>query len=260
LKPNFVCDKGNLLSANNRQRLRTPHPNNFLFVQVAALKYRNLSENKYAQHRKIKPPTTESIRFFQFSMNNLQPEFAVFQGGLIKLYQFGMVVLLLCFIMSADYAHCQNDLSAAERVARGYMTAFFRGDFEKAAKLTHPDTLATLKHAFLIKLDQAQADGRQSELLKEIGIKIDVGTLRRKNPHDFYVAITKSNQKRGNADALKAMKGTKVEVIDSELLNANEATVQLRIQVPADAGGGSRAGGLLLRRYKKYWRVKTNVE
>jgi len=36
--------------------------------------------------------------------------------------------------------------------------------------------------------------------------------------------------------------------------------VQLRIQVPADAGGGSRAGGLLLRRYKKYWRVKTNVE
>ena len=249
-----------MLSANEQQHFRTSHSNNFLFVRVADMRYGNISDKKYGPHREIKPAAHKQISFFQFSMNNLYPELAVFQGGLIRLYHFGMVVLMLCFIMSADYAHCQSDLSAAERVARSYMQAFFRGDFEKSARLTHPDTLATLKHTLLVKLDQAQADGRQSELLKEIGIKIDVETLRRMNPHDFYVTITKSNQKQGNADALKAMRGTKVEVVGSELLNANEATVQLRIQVPADAGGGSRAGGLLLRRYKKYWRVKTNVE
>jgi len=248
------------LSVNDKQRFRTSHPNNFLFVQVADMKHGNISDKKYGPHREIKPPTREQISFFQFSMNSLHPEFAVFQGGLIRLYHFGMVVLLLCFIMPADFAHCQSDLSAAERVARSYMKAFFRGDFEKAAKLTHPDTLATLKQTLLVKLDQAQAEGRQRELLKEIGIKVDVGTLRRMNPHDFYVTIIKSNQKRGNTDALKAMKGTKVEVGGSELLNADEATVQLRIKVPADVGGDSRAGGLLLRRHKKYWRVKTNVE
>jgi hypothetical protein len=162
--------------------------------------------------------------------------------------------------MYTDYAHCQSDLSGAERVAKDYMTAFFRGDFEKAAKLTHPDTLATLKQSFLVKLDQAQAEGRQSELLREIGIKVDVRSLRSMNPHDFYVTIIKSNQKRGNFGALKAMNRTKVEVVGSELLNANEAAVRLRIKIPADDGVDSRAGGLLLSRYKKYWRVKTNLE
>ena len=175
-----------------------------------------------------------------------------------RLSHIGIVVLSLCFVMYADYAHCQSDLSGAERVAKDYMTAFYRGDFEKAAKLTHPDTLATLKLSFLAKLDLAQ--GRQSEMLREMGIKVDIRTLRSMNPHDFYVTIIKSNQKRGNTDALKTMNRTKVEVIGSELVNANEAAVRLRIKNPADDGVNSRAGGLLLSRYKKYWRVKTNLD
>jgi hypothetical protein len=80
------------------------------------------------------------------------------------------------------------------------------------------------------------------------------------NPHDFYVTIIKSNQKRGNTDALKTMNRTKVEIIGSELVNANEAAVRLRIKIPADDGVNNRAGGLLLSRYKKYWRVKTNLD
>ena len=178
----------------------------------------------------------------------------------IRLSHFGIVVLLMCFAVNADIAHCQSDLSGAERVAQDYMTAFFRGDFEKAAKLTHPDTLATLKQTFLVKLDQAQTEGRQSELLKELGVKVDVRTLRSMNPRDFYVTIVKSNQKRGDSDALKAMNRTKVEVVSSELLNANEAAVRLIISNPAKEGVDNRAGGLLLSRYKKYWRVKNNLE
>ena len=177
-----------------------------------------------------------------------------------RLSHIGIAVLSLCFIMYADYAHCQSDLSGAERVAKDYMTAFYRGDFEKAAKLTHPDTLATLKQTFLVKLDQAQTEGRQSELLKELGVKVDVRTLRSMNPRDFYVTIVKSNQKRGDSDALKAMNRTKVEVVSSELLNANEAAVRLKISNPAKEGVDNRAGGLLLSRYKKYWRVKNNLE
>jgi hypothetical protein len=178
----------------------------------------------------------------------------------IRLSHFGIVALLLCFTVYADIAHCQYDLSGAERVAKDYMTAFFRGDFEKAAKLTHPDTLATLKQTFLVKLDQAQAEGRQSEMLKEIGVQVDVKILRKMNPQDFYVTIVQSNRKRGNSDALKAMNRTKVEVVGSELLNADEAAVRLKITNPAKDGVDNRAGGLLLRRYNKFWRVKTNLE
>ena len=178
----------------------------------------------------------------------------------IRLPHIGIVTLFLCVTVFADYGNGQSELPGAERVAKDYMTAFFQGDFEKAAKLTHPDTLATLKQIFIVKLDQAQAEGRQRELLKEIGVQVDVKTLRSMNPHDFYVTIVKSNQKRGNREALKAMNRTKVEVVSSELLNANEAAVRLKITIPADGGVDNRAGGLLLRRYNKFWRVKTNLE
>ena len=178
-----------------------------------------------------------------------------------RIFQFKLVILFLGFTLFADQAHCQSDLAGAERVAKEYMTAFFRGDFEKAAKLTHPDTLATLKQTFLVKLEQAQAEGRQGELLEEIGVKVDVRTLRSMNPHDFYVTIVKSNQKRGNSDALKAMMNkAQVEVISSELLNANQAAVRLKVKTPAGDGADNRIGGLLLSRHDKYWRVKTNLE
>jgi hypothetical protein len=176
------------------------------------------------------------------------------------MYHYGMVILVLCLTASVNDGHCQSDLPAAERVAKEYMTAFFRGDFEKTAKFTHPDTLATLKQTFLIKLDQARAEGRQDELLKEIGVKVNATTLRRMNPHDFYITIVRSNQKRGNRDALKTMDKTRVEIVSSELINANQAAVRLRIKIPTDDGFDSRASGLLLSRYKKYWRVKTNLE
>jgi hypothetical protein len=177
----------------------------------------------------------------------------------IRLSHLGIVVLALSYSLFPEYAHSQSDLRVAESVAIEYMTAFFRGDFEKAAKLTHPDTLATLKQTFIAKLDQAQAEGRQSELLKEIGIKADARTLRSMNPDDLYVTIVKSNQKRGSNDALKGMARTTVEVVSSELLNANEAAVRVRIKIPDHDGVDNRAGGLLLRRYKKYWRVRTNL-
>jgi len=162
--------------------------------------------------------------------------------------------------MYTDYAYCQSDLAAAQRVALDYMTALFRGDIEKAAKLTHPDTLATLKRTFLVNLDQARAAGRQNELLKKIGIRVDVGTLRGMNPHDLYVTILKSNQKRGNTAAFKEMNRTTVEVVGGELFTADEAAVRLKIKIPADDGFDSRDMGLLLSRYNKYWRIKTNLE
>lgn len=177
----------------------------------------------------------------------------------IRLSNLGIVILAVSFLLLADYAHSQIDLSVAESVAKEYMTAFFRGNFEKAAKLTHPDTLATLKQTFIAKLDQAQTEGRQSQLLEEIGVKVDVATLRDMSPHDFYVTIVKSNQKRGSNDAFKSMDQTTVEVVSSELLNDNEAAVRLKIKIPSDDVVDNRAGGLLLRRHKKYWRVRTNL-
>ncbi len=171
-----------------------------------------------------------------------------------------IVTLAVALLVGSVPGYGQDSLSRAESVAQEYMTAFLRGDFEKAANLTHPDTLATLKRTFLIQLDQAREEGRQQELLKEIGIKEDVRKLRAMNPHDFYVTVVKSNQKRGENEAFKSMTKTQVEVVSSELRNADEAAVQVRIKIPGEDGFVNRAGGLLLRRHNRYWRVRTNLE
>jgi hypothetical protein len=176
----------------------------------------------------------------------------------LRYAQFG--ILLLCITVYANIAHCQSDLTSAERVATEYMTAFYRGDFDRAAKLTHPDTLATLKQSFLIQLEQARREGRQNDLLNAIGVKENIRTLRSMNPHDLYVTLVKSNQKRGNSDAMKSMSKTRVEVLSSEMLGADQAAVRLRIKIPANDGVEDRAGGLLLSRYNKYWRVKKNLK
>ena len=179
---------------------------------------------------------------------------------IIKWHHFQIVSLVISFVLSANVAVGESDLSSAESVAIDYMAAFYQGDFKKAAQLTHPDTLATLKRTFLAKLERAQTKGQQNALLKKIGVKEDVETLRRMPPQELYVTLVKSNQKRGASDAFKHMSKTKVEILSSELINSNEAAVRLKIENPADTGLDNRAGGLLLRRYKKNWRVRTNLE
>ena len=47
MKPNFVCDKGNLLPVNDEQRFRTSHPEDFLFIQLTDMKNRIISGNGY---------------------------------------------------------------------------------------------------------------------------------------------------------------------------------------------------------------------
>lgn len=170
------------------------------------------------------------------------------------------VFLLCCFLTIGLDADAQESLGRAEAVARDYMAAFLGSDFETAARLTHPDTLATLKQSFLVQLDQARIEGRQDELLKEIGIKEDVRRLRAMNPHEFYVTIVKSSQKRGANPAFKSMDKTQVEVVSSELLSANEAAVRLRIEIPGEAGADKINSGLLLRKFNQHWRVGTNLE
>jgi hypothetical protein len=171
-----------------------------------------------------------------------------------------IAALIGAFLLIGFNSYGQDGLGRAEAVAKTYMTAFLRGEFETAAKLTHPDTLATLKQSFLIQLDQARIEGRQEQMLEEVGIKQDVQRLRAMNPQDFYVTIVKSNQKRGDSEAFKSMRKTQVEVVSSELLTANEAAVRLRIRMPGEDGVSKRAGGLILRKYKENWRVGTNLE
>ena len=56
-----------------------------------------------------------------------------------------IVVLSCIFLLIGFNGYAQENLDRAEAVAKEYMTAFLQGDIEKAARLTHPDTLATLK-------------------------------------------------------------------------------------------------------------------
>ena len=59
-----------------------------------------------------------------------------------------IVTLAVALLVGSVPGYGQDSLSRAESVAQEYMSAFLRGDFEKAANLTHPDTLATLKRTF----------------------------------------------------------------------------------------------------------------
>jgi hypothetical protein len=169
------------------------------------------------------------------------------------------VFLLLLFGRFSDVVHAQSDLAEAENVAKTYMTSFFHGDMETAASLTQQQALDNFRQTFIQELDKAQSEGRVHEFLAETGLESDPETIRKMSPHDLFVVVVGSNQKRGKSSALQAMKRTRVEVEGSEKLNENEASVRLKIVIPANTGPINQSGGLLLVKQDKTWRVKSNL-
>ncbi len=178
---------------------------------------------------------------------------------LTKLQQVTLVVQLLWFSVFLNSAFAQNDLSAAEGVATSYMTAFFHGDMETAANLTHQDTLENLKRTYLLELDKAQSEDRIQQFLAKAGVKSDPNTLRQMSPHDLFVTLVGSNQKRASDATLQAMKHTVVKVERSELVSPNVASVHLKILIPKETGTVNQSGGLLLAKQGGIWRVKSNL-
>jgi hypothetical protein len=139
------------------------------------------------------------------------------------------------------------------------MEAFFHGDIERTATLTHEKTLRGFADIYLRELDKAQAEGREQRFLAEAGVKTDAQALRKMSIHDLYVTVVVSNQKRVSPEGLAAMQRTVVSVERSELLNPNEVAVQLKIIIPADQGNVTQTGKLLVGKQGDLWRVISNL-
>ena len=72
------------------------------------------------------------------------------------------------------------------------------------------------------------------------------------SPHDLFVTLVGSNQKRASDATLQAMKHTVVKVERSELVSPNVASVHLKILIPKETGNVNRSGGLLLAKTGRY--------
>jgi hypothetical protein len=112
---------------------------------------------------------------------------------------------------------------------------------------------------YLLELDKAESEGRIEQFLTQAGVKSDPNKLRQMSPHDLFVTLVGSNQKRASDTTLQAMKRTVIHVERSELVNANEASVCLKILIPTDTGTVNQSGGLLLAKQGDTWRVKSNL-
>jgi hypothetical protein len=178
---------------------------------------------------------------------------------LIRLQQVGLFTLLLWFCAFLNNVNAQSNLSGAEEVAKTYLTAFFHGDMEVAANLTHQDTLEKLKKNILLDLEKAQSEGRVQQFLDEAGIKSSPDKFRQMSAHNLFITLVGDNQKRASAAELQAMKRTVVNVEQSELVNANEVSVRLKILLPADRGTVNQSAILLFAKQGNAWRVKSNL-
>ena len=170
-----------------------------------------------------------------------------------------LAFLLLLFGRFSGVVQAQGELAEAENVAKTYMTAIFHGDLETAANLTLQETLDTFRQKFVQELDKAQSEGRLHEFFAKMGSESDPDALRNMSPHDLFVFVVGSTQKRVKSSTLQAMKRAIVNVEGSEKRNENEASVRLQIVIPADTGQINQSGGLLLVKQDKTWRVKSNL-
>jgi hypothetical protein len=169
------------------------------------------------------------------------------------------VALLNSTALAASGQPGATDLSEAETVAVSYMTAFFHGDVQTAANLTHQETLENLRSTYLRELDKAQAEGREQQFLEEAGVRVDSTTLRNMGVHDLYVTLVGSNQKKGRPEQLRAMQRAVVSAESSKMLNADEVAVRLKIVIPGDKGSVNQVDRLLVAKQGNLWRVKSSL-
>jgi hypothetical protein len=186
-----------------------------------------------------------------------------FSGGirvLMRSFQLLIGVALLCSTSLVGSAQPRaSDLTDAEAVAVSYMRAFFQGDIQTVASLTHRETLENLKETFLRELDKAQSEGRERQFIAETGLQVDSKALRNMSVQELFVTLVGSNQKRATPEALRAMQRAVVSLKGSKVLSNNEVAVHLEITTPSDKGNVTQISGLLLVKQDNLWKVKSSL-
>jgi hypothetical protein len=144
-------------------------------------------------------------------------------------------------------------LEEAGNTAQMYMTAFLRRDFATAAKLLDPAVLLAVKKTFVLKLDEANANGLEAGFLAMMGCKSREEFLSL-SPAEVYVRSLESARKKEVAP-LGVTKQAVVKVVSTESAGPSKARVRLSMSTAEGTGLHTQEGVFLLRERSDGWKV-----
>jgi hypothetical protein len=148
--------------------------------------------------------------------------------------------------------------SAAEQVARAYMSAFYTGDFQTAANLADPVTIDKVHDLFFAELAKVEGTEHEKGFLAHHGIARPIAEIKAMAPKALYVTLAAGRQLNGPR-TVEAMRATLVEVASSEMTPGGGAIVHLRTTMPAGQEPSSQVSGLSLRLVSSEWKVVANA-
>lgn len=145
-----------------------------------------------------------------------------------------------------------ESLREAESTAVAYMSAFFRGDIEVAASLTHHDALAQAKAGIVAEFEKANPD---TALVQLFGDKTTAAEVRAMEPIAVYIQAVSANQMRPTEDARAALAKTSVSAAGSSFAGTGRARVTLALSMPTKTGPNKQNTVLVLRTSMGAWKV-----
>lgn len=164
--------------------------------------------------------------------------------------------LLLVICVSPVMAiSAQYDTRDAEVIAQTYMTAFYHGDANIAARQLHPKSLENIRTAILEELKKAKKAGKTQELLNQFGFDVTAESLQKMTSYEIYAEIIKSNHLKAGKDASQAMRAATVKAIETHLIKPDKAIVSLRIKIPKNGQFITQNTTLSLLRHSGSWKV-----
>jgi len=162
------------------------------------------------------------------------------------------IVLLMAFCCVAVYAQESDTLAGAEGVALEYLTAFYHGDLQTAAELTHPELLAKTKREFL---QRAQAGLLEGTPFSEFVSSMDFDKLMQIPSSRLYVNIQELSRAAAPPQAIEAMQMAQITVISSEAVSETLVKVNLNVVVPTAKGGREQISPVYLKKFHDDYRV-----
>lgn len=162
------------------------------------------------------------------------------------------ILLLAVFLLGGLKADDTDSLADAERVARQYLTAFYTGDLETAARLTHPELLAKTKRDFLQK---AQAGMLDDSPFGEFVTSMEFGELMQIPSSNLFVKIQELSRASTPPQAIEAMQMAQINVVSSERVSEALVQVLLNVVVPTAKGGREQDSPVYLKKFNDDYRV-----
>lgn len=163
-------------------------------------------------------------------------------------------ILLLLLLSTPLHANQTVSLKEAEKVALNYMRAFYSINLEKAADLTHSETLKAFHINFHSELSKAIHAGEEIQFLSEFGINTSIDELKSMSARALFVYVATSNNMLTPDNERSFIKNTKIEVIGSEYIDPGMASVEL-LFTNEKGSPQSYPGKLVLRLENNEWKV-----